>query len=244
MDNLKQMQATSLQPFLFNGTTEVQAILINGEPYFVAVDACSILGLQNVTERIKNSLDADEYLPYVVHRSGQQRTVNVVNESGLYALIFQSRKIIAKSFRKWVTNEVLPSIRKTGTYSNAKLPHPANFTDCILLSCNDGVRERQMCLYYNYSDGWHNGEWETDVANIIQGGLKQIGLQDKNIIESKTEWYSIRNGKFESSGLKFPSAKREQYIDPISICERAIRDYHKAKNELHEAAKNVYEGIN
>lgn len=102
--------------FSFEGTHEVQVVIINGNPYFVAVDICNALDLQNTSGRIHCFVDADEYLPYVVSRSGQQRTVNVVNESGLYALIFQSRKPIAKKFRKWVTSEVLPAIRKTGKY--------------------------------------------------------------------------------------------------------------------------------
>jgi prophage antirepressor-like protein len=92
-------------------------VLINGEPHFVAVEVCDILGLQNPSDRLKGSLDTDEYLPYVLHRSGQNREVNLVNESGLYNLIFQSRKPQAKAFRRWVTGEVLPTLRKTGRYA-------------------------------------------------------------------------------------------------------------------------------
>ena len=102
--------------FSFEGTQEVQVVIINGNPYFVATHVCDILGLSN-TPLTVSRLDEDEKLLYVVVISGQQRTVNVVNESGLYALIFQSRKPIAKKFRKWVTSEVLPSIRKTGIYA-------------------------------------------------------------------------------------------------------------------------------
>ena len=102
--------------FTFNGTTDIQVVMINGEPYFVAQDVCSVLQLQNPTARLKERLFKDEYLTYELRRAGQQRAVNVVNESGLYALILQSRKPIARTFRKWVTSEVLPAIRKTGVY--------------------------------------------------------------------------------------------------------------------------------
>jgi len=113
--------------FSFNGTIDVQVVIINDEPWFVAVDVCNALGLQNPTARLKEHLCKDEYMTYIVYRTdinhptksvgvGSQRTVNVVNESGLYTLIFQSRKLIAKTFRKWITSEVLPSIRKTGKY--------------------------------------------------------------------------------------------------------------------------------
>ena len=98
----------------------MQVVIIGGEPYFVAVDACRILGLSNPTMAMR-ALEDDEHLTSVVLRAGQQRPVNVVNESGLYALIFLSRKPGAKKFRKWITSEVLPSIRKTGAYINEQV---------------------------------------------------------------------------------------------------------------------------
>jgi len=121
MGKINLLQTTSLQQtFTFEGTIDVQVVIIEDNPWFVASDVCRVLGLQNPTERLKTTLESDEFLPYVLHRAGQQRTVNVVNESGLYALIFQSRKPIAKKFRKWVTSEVLPAIRKTGKYEAKK----------------------------------------------------------------------------------------------------------------------------
>ena len=97
----------------FNDLTTVE---IDGKIWFVAPDVCTLLDIQNVTQALL-SLDDDEKLPYVLHRSGQKRSVNLVNESGLYSLIFKSKKESAKKFRKWVTSEVLPTIRKTGSYN-------------------------------------------------------------------------------------------------------------------------------
>lgn len=90
-------------------------VLINKEPHFVAVEVCEALDLSNATDRLK-ALDDDEKLTYVLDRAGQKRMVNLVNESGFYHLIFISRKAEARVIRKWVTNEVLPAIRKTGRY--------------------------------------------------------------------------------------------------------------------------------
>lgn len=114
-------QTASLQ-FAFQNTQNVQVVIINNNPYFVAVDVCEILGLQNPTARLKEHLDSDEYLTYEIRRSGQKRSLNVISESGLYALIFQSRKPGAKAFRKWVTSEVLPAIRKTGKFETQTAP--------------------------------------------------------------------------------------------------------------------------
>ena len=102
---------------------QLKPVLIDNMPYFVAVEVCEILDFQNPSDRLK-SLEDDEKLTYVLHRAGQKRQVNLVNESGLYSLIFQSRKPEAKSFRKWVTGEVLPSLRKTGSYDLSLNPSP------------------------------------------------------------------------------------------------------------------------
>lgn len=90
-----------------------------GMLWFVAKDVCDILGIANVPDSV-GTLDEDErllsVLPIVIPAKGFPITSTPVSESGLYALIFRSRKPEAKSFRKWVTSEVLPSIRKTGSY--------------------------------------------------------------------------------------------------------------------------------
>lgn len=99
----------------------VRAINRNGEIWFVAADVCAVLDIKNTSDALKN-LDDDECLTLdigegqKIGRGGAQK-FNIINESGLYALILRSRKPEAKRFRKWVTSEVLPAIRKTGSYS-------------------------------------------------------------------------------------------------------------------------------
>lgn len=104
---------------------EVRTVIIDGEPWFVAKDVCDVLDIQNPSDALK-SLDADERItldnPEGNPRAGNPLTFNAVSESGLYALIFKSRKPQAKAFRKWVTSEVLPQIRKTGKYEVQKTP--------------------------------------------------------------------------------------------------------------------------
>lgn len=85
----------------------------NGEPWFVARDVCSALGLDHTAHR---RLDADEKGLTKVQTPGGVQTVTTINESGLYTLMVRSNKECVKPFRKWVTGEVLPSIRKKGGY--------------------------------------------------------------------------------------------------------------------------------
>lgn len=96
--------------------SDISSIEIEGEVWFVAADVCKALELDNVTKALY-SLDDDEKLTLPLVRSGQKRTVNIINESGLYALTIKSKKEKAKKFRKWITKEVIPSIRKNGSYS-------------------------------------------------------------------------------------------------------------------------------
>lgn len=96
----------------------------NGEPWFVAADVCQSLEIKNTTQAIQ-SLDDDERSMYNIGRQGK---ANIVNESGLFSLVFQSRKPEAKAFRKWVTSEVLPSIRKHGVYNIVQRKEPEGLT--------------------------------------------------------------------------------------------------------------------
>lgn len=86
-------------------------------PLFVAVDICSSLGYANSSKAIKDHVDPDDLIKSeIIDKLNRIQTVNCVNESGLYALIFGSKLESAKRFKRWVTSEVLPAIRKTGRY--------------------------------------------------------------------------------------------------------------------------------
>lgn len=106
--------------FQFSATKqEVRSLTIDAEPFFVAKDVCDILELPN-TSMALSKLDSDEKLTSKILMSGQNRKMWLVSESGLYALIMRSNKPEARIFRKWVTKDVLPSIRKKGFYSVAR----------------------------------------------------------------------------------------------------------------------------
>ena len=101
---------------IFNyNSNEVRTVQQNGEPWFVLKDVCDILGLTD-TSKISTRLDPDELTRIRFVSGGQNREMLCINESGLYNVILRSDKPEAKPFRKWVTSEVLPSIRKHGAY--------------------------------------------------------------------------------------------------------------------------------
>jgi anti-repressor protein len=102
---------------VFNyGTSRVRTIMKNGEPLFVLKDVCDVLELSNA-RMIADRLDEDDVsLAYVTDNMGREQQAIVINESGLYDVILRSDKPEAKKFKKWITSEVLPQIRKTGSY--------------------------------------------------------------------------------------------------------------------------------
>lgn len=93
----------------------VRAVTLEGEPWFVAADVCRALGLGNSSDVIKR-LDEDERTLVSIEGASNGLPVNAINEPGLYALNLGSRKPEAKAFKRWITHEVIPEIRKTGGY--------------------------------------------------------------------------------------------------------------------------------
>ena len=94
----------------------------NNEPWFVAKDICDALEIKNSRDALRKSLDDDERGTAKVYTPGGPQEMATVSESGFYSIVFASRKDEAKKFRKWVTSEVLPQIRKTGKYAPKSAP--------------------------------------------------------------------------------------------------------------------------
>lgn len=153
----------------------------NGEPWFVAKDVCDILGLVNPTEALKG-LDEDEKNTLRVSEgiNGQpgNPNVNVISESGLYTLIIRSNKEAAKPFRRWVTHDVLPALRKTGAYSipgadeeadRATVDAISQLSD-VLASVNAAVRGLSVA----YDRPGYDGDYLTGRGPATAFGVRPV----------------------------------------------------------------------
>jgi prophage antirepressor-like protein len=134
------MPENQLQLFEY-GTSPVRTLTIDGDPWFVARDVCNVFGLVNVARSLSRL--PDEYRQHrTVNTLGGPQSVSVISEPGVYWLAFSSRKPQAEAFTNWVTQEVLPSIRKTGKY---RLPTaetvPTTLADALLL---EGHRQKKI----------------------------------------------------------------------------------------------------
>ena len=120
-----------LQIFKNKEFGEIRCLEINGEPHFVGKDAAIILGYKNPQKAIKEHVDEEDKkmgeqngTPYIIDNLGRKQYPIFINESGLYSLILSSNLPNAKKFKRWVTSEVLPTLRKEGTYSIKKRHKP------------------------------------------------------------------------------------------------------------------------
>lgn len=119
-----------LVPFDFNGQP-IRSITVDGEPWFIATDVCSILEIGNSRQAV-SYLDDDEKGVTTNDTPGGAQQVGIVNESGLYSLILRSRKAEAKAFKKWVTSVLLPQIRKTGAYGQPTMSREELLSRAVL----------------------------------------------------------------------------------------------------------------
>ena len=154
---------SNLIPHVFNDIS-IRTTEINGQIWFVAADVCKAIELSNVTKALL-ALDDDEHtLTTIQGLSRGNEQANIINESGLYSLILRSRKAEAKRFKKWVTAEVLPSIRKTGSY------HAPQMTE-------------DQLMHWQWTSKHYSGKIGHDQAEMLhflmRRWIEQSGLQQQ-----------------------------------------------------------------
>lgn len=139
----------------------VRVVQRDDQPWFVAADVCEVLGITNGRDAVQK-LDNDEKGVATTDTLGGPQNTGIISESGLYALIFKSRKPQAKAFRRWVTSEVLPTIRKTGAYLAAPTTpemHPV------------------ASQFLNFFDALHKRGVPVDQCSKTSGQVFQGGVQ-------------------------------------------------------------------
>ena len=124
MQNTIQNEVTTFEVFSNPEFSDVRTQLIENEPWFVGKDVAEALGYSNTRDALSKHVDDDDKADVAIHDGSQNRNMVIINESGVYSLTFSSKLPKAKKFKHWITAEVLPSIRKTGSYSVTNLDTP------------------------------------------------------------------------------------------------------------------------
>ena len=198
--NRKMTAQTQLSTFNFE-SKYIRTLAINNEPWFVAVDVCQALGLTQTTNALRNLDDDEVALTSIKGISKGNDQVNLVSESGMYTLILRCRDAVKKGsvphrFRKWVTSEVLPTIRKTGKYESKT-------------SVNDrtGLRNAVNMLVSKkgliYSEAYHLVHQRFNVESIEDLTLEQLPQAVEYVHKIILEGELITEAELPSSEKKF-----------------------------------------
>lgn len=162
-----------LQIFNSEEFGDIRTVTIDNEPWFVGKDVATALGYKNTADAIGKHIDTDDKLTSQIAIAGQRRDVVVINESGVYALIFGSKLDSAKRFKHWVTAEVLPSIRKTGSYQK---PMTVAEQIQLLAQGNQDHEERieklENTMTIDYGQQKYLGDLVSRVVIEVLGGKK------------------------------------------------------------------------
>ena len=190
----------------------VRSILIDGDPWFVAADVCKALELEK-TNRALSRLDDDEKGAHSVSTPGGRQRMSIISESGLYSLILGSRKPEAKAFKRWITHEVIPSIRKHGAYMTDSLldaleAHPEAVPEYLNRLRSENARNRELTRRLRlalpkaeYYDAFVD---PADCTNI-RTTAKELGVPEKQFtryLEEKKYLFRDKNRKLFPRAVK------------------------------------------
>ena len=144
---------------------QIRTVAIDNEPWFVGKDVAEALGYSNARDALRVHVDAEDKGVANHDTLGGKQKLTIINESGLYALIFGSKLPNAKKFKRWVTSEVLPTIRKTGSYGTPKVPPVKNLRDVV-----DYIKIIKETAS-------NNGCSDDEISEIVEKVSEQFGVQ-------------------------------------------------------------------
>lgn len=196
---------------------KVRIVEKNGEVYFVGKDIANILGYSNSRKALKDHVDEEDKMVSRIVTSGQNRNMIIINESGLYSLIFSSKLDKAKEFKRWVTKEVLPDIRKYGMYIND------SFIKTII--DNPQSAREEMLKYFNESQRLQKVVKDLEQENDM---LRELENEVGNL-ESKIE---LLSNKPNNSDWKKEANKRVRQLTS-KLTSIIYPNFGKAWNEVY-----------
>lgn len=199
---------------------QVRTVTINNEPWFVGKDVAEALGYSKARNAIAAHVDDEDKRDALIQGSrGGTQNMTIINESGLYALIFGSKLPSAKKFKRWVTSEVLPQIRKTGSFGSSTVPPVKNLHDVV---------EYIKIIKETASN---NGCSDDEISEIVERVSDQFGVQlprcyvrpKETTLQDVFDWIDYIFSCPRGRGYKKPTY--EDYIAARTICtDRLLKE--------------------
>ena len=218
MENLKHKHKEGVQLFVNKELElEVRAVEINGEGWLVGKDVAEVLGYKNPRKALLDHVDEEDKGVTKCDTLGGSQEMTVINESGLYSLVLRSKLPGAKKFRRWVTSEVLPQIRKTGIYSPNNQLVLSEFKGQVITLVNDIVSEKINEVEEKCSEFYKiNSAKKYDVSQYIK---RRLGINKAN-----DEYQQVKDRVFLLLNVtKWEDIDIDTFKESIDIIDESIR---------------------
>lgn len=201
-----------LQIFKSNEFGEVRTVIIDNEPWFVGKDVATALGYERTADAIRQHIEADDKGVGKIQTPGGVQNMAIINESGLYALIFGSKLESAKRFKHWVTSEVLPTIRKTGGYQ-MQAPQGKELLALAVLEAQKTIEEQTAQIERMRPKEIFADAVATSRQSILIGQLAKLICQNGHEIGQKRLFKWMReNGYLMKSGSDY-NMPMQRYVE-------------------------------
>lgn len=227
------MEENKLQVFINEKFGTIRSVSINGEPYFVGKDVAISLGYAKPQNALSAHVDEDDSLKWgITDNIGRKQETTVINESGLYSLIFGSKLDSAKDFKRWITSVVLPTIRKHGMYATDNVvDEMLNNPDTMIKVLTELKEERNQRIQLEKENAilLPDAEMARDiikysglytlkeVADLVQSGRTELcTLLRVSKILSKQTGYNLPLNKYIKQGY-FKIKIKERYNTPVTL---------------------------
>lgn len=221
-----------LKIFKNNDFGEIRTITIDGEPHFVGKDVAEILEYQNGSRDINRHVDPEDRIKTMVFDGNQDKETILINESGLYSLILSSKMPKAKKFKRWVTSEVLPEIRKTGSYTRA----PKSFKEALYLA----YKQQEKIEELEKTKAWIGNKREATAMNTASQKSKEV-KKLQVALDLEMSYATVKKVE-KMTGRKYNWRNLKKYCQDAGLGWNKAFDsnYGSVNSYPIEAWKNVY----
>lgn len=221
-----------LKIFKNNDFGEIRTITIDGEPHFVGKDVAEILEYQNGSRDINRHVDPEDRIKTMVFDGNQDKETILINESGLYSLILSSKMPKAKKFKRWVTSEVLPEIRKTGSYTKA----PKSFKEALYLA----YKQQEKIEELEKTKAWIGNKREATAMNTASQKSKEV-KKLQVALDLEMSYATVKKVE-KMTGRKYNWRNLKKYCQDAGLGWNKAFDsnYGSVNSYPIEAWKNVY----
>lgn len=227
-----------LQVFKNQEFGSVRTLTLNDEPWFIGKDVAEALGYSNSRNAVPKHVSKEDSLRTQIEYAGQRREVTIINESGLYALIFGSKLESAQKFKRWVTSEVLPALRKTGQYqvkelSGSELMAKALIEAQSVLAAKDKQIE-EMKPKALFADAVSASK-----GSISVGSLAKLLAQNGIAIGQNRLFAWLRDNNFLIKDGKSKNVATQRYIDQGLFELKANVTFENGETKTHKPTTMV-----